>query len=82
MNNIEKVLAFIKPYTEQDGIYLEKKIEMSDCTSPFTGTRTITIAVDIASSFEKNESLKIKNYLRKNGFVNCGVGEFEYVIKS
>ena len=81
MNNIEKVLEFIKPYLEQDGIYLGKKIEMCDYTSSF-GTRTITVSVDIASSFEKNESAKIKNYLRKNGFVNCGAGDFEYVIKS
>jgi hypothetical protein len=76
MATIETILNYIKPYTEQKGIFLEKKIELCD-RNVCDGVRMITICLDIASSFEKNESLRIKNFLRKQGFTNCGVSCFE-----
>jgi len=75
MADIVKVLAFVKPYTKRKGIYLEKKIVVWDTI--INNQRTVIIDVDIASSFQPNECVKIKNYLRKQGFINCGSGCFQ-----
>lgn len=76
-HSIQTILEYLEPFTKQKGIYLENKVVIEDLT--FSNKRLVTVWVDIGSSFPNKEGLKIKAYLRNNGFqfqIDCYFKQF------
>ena len=78
MKTIEQILAILKPYSKEKGIFLANKIEIEDFV--LNHKRHIVITFDIQSSFKNNEGNNLKAMLRKNGFENNGVSSYKKVI--
>ena len=68
----KEVKQYLKPYTERDGSLYDKLITVY---KPHKDV--LSVRCDVISAFEsKGEMLKVKGYLRRNGFHSNGWGTY------